>query len=44
MMTNIDEVGMVTLTGEDGQPKTIVINEYIVQEALHFKEGYEDLN
>ena len=44
MMTNIDKVGTVTLIDEDGQPKTIVINEHIVQDALHFKEGYEDLN
>ena len=39
-MTSIDEIGTVTLTGEDGQPQTFTINEYIVQDALHFKEGY----
>ena len=44
LMTNIDEVGTVILIGEDGQPKMVVINEYIVQDALHFKEGYEVLN
>ena len=43
-MTTIDEIDTVTLIGEDGQPKTMAINEYIVQYALHFKEGYEDLN
>ena len=44
MMNNIDEIGTVTLTGEDSQPKTVVINKHIVQDALHFKEGYKDLN
>ena len=44
VMTTIDEIGMVTLTREDGQPQTLAINEYIVQDALHFKEGYEDMN
>ena len=43
-MTNIDEVGTVTLLGEDGQPKTVVINEHIVQDALHFKNWYKYLN
>ena len=43
-MTTIDEVGIVTLTGKDRFPKTLVINEYIVQDALHFKEGYKDFN
>ena len=43
-MASIDEIGTVTLTGEDRQPQTFSINEYIVQDALHFKEGYEDMN
>ena len=32
-MTTIDEIGTA-----------MVINEHIVQDALHFKEGYKDLN
>ena len=44
LMTSIDEIGTVTLTGEDGLPKMFAINEYIIQDALHFKEGYEDMN
>ena len=43
-MTTIDEIGTVTLTREDDHLKALVINEHIVQDALHFKEGYEDLN
>ena len=30
LMTTIDEISTVTLTGEDGIPKTMAINEYIV--------------
>ena len=43
-MTTIDEIGIVTLIGKDRQPKTLVINEYLVQDALHLKEEYKDLN
>ena len=44
LMTTINEIGTVTLTGEDNQLRTVFINKHVVQDALHFREGYEDLN
>ena len=44
LMIAIDKIMTVTLIGEDGQLKMMVINKHIVQDTLHFKEGYEDLN
>ena len=43
-MTTIDEISTVDLTGKDEKIVTVIINEHIVQDALHFKEGYEDHN
>ena len=44
LMNTIDKIEIVTLIGKDGQPKMVVINEHIVQDTLHFKEGYEGPN
>ena len=43
-MTIIDAIGTIYLTDRDGKIVRVTINEHIIQDALHFKEGYEDLN
>ena len=42
-MTTIDLIGRADLTNLEGEKVVVSINENLVKEALHFKEGYEDM-
>ena len=42
-MNSIDAIGTADLTDLEGEKVVFPINETIVREALHLKEGFEDM-
>ena len=43
-MATIEPIGIVELTNPEGEKIVVTLNDSLVQEALHFKEGYEDID
>ena len=44
LMTSIDSIGSTAeLTNTYGEKVVVTVNENLVKEALHFKEGYKDM-
>ena len=43
LMTTIDPIGTANITDLEGNEKVVIVNETTVKEALHFKEGHQDL-
>ena len=39
LMTTIDSIGTADLTNKEGEKVVVSINENLIREALHFKEG-----
>ena len=43
LMTTIDPIGTANITDLEGNEKQVIVNEATVQNALKFKEGYQDM-
>ena len=43
LMTTIDPIGTANITDLEGNKVVVSINENTVKEALHFRDGYEDM-
>lgn len=43
LMTTIDPIGSANITDLEGNEKQVIVNEAMVQDALKFKEGYQDM-
>ena len=43
LMTSIDAIDTAKLTDMEGEKVVVTANENLVKEALHFKDGYEDM-
>ena len=43
-MTSLNEDGLAEITNKDGEKVRVPINEHIIKDALHFKDGHEDLS
>ena len=43
LMISIDAIGTAKITNREGEKVIVPVNKNLVKEALHLKEGYEDM-